>query len=169
MTKTMTTMTKIQWSSGRRRSCKRRHSSTTNNDNNASKPPTMLMSRPTTEQQEEAWRQEKTRRMMKNNNNNALRPPMTMTKTMSTMTMSCQSSPFFIFLFFIVWLIVIGMSFFGRKYRCQHHQFCVGNTDPSGQNWSDILCWDDMSPTSWQYFQLSLEVYRVPTHRISTC
>jgi hypothetical protein len=26
-------------------------------------------------------------------------------------------------------------------------QFCVGDLDPSEQNWSDILCRDNMSPT----------------------
>jgi hypothetical protein len=40
-------------------------------------------------------------------------------------------------------------------------QFCVDNTDPSGQNWSNILCRDDMSPTCWQHFQLR---EKLPAH-----
>ncbi len=151
-----------QWSSGRRHSGKKRRGGTTNNDDNATKQPTILTLRPTTEHWEEARQQEKAWRMINNNDDDVSRPlTMTMT-TMTMMTMSCQSLPFFNG-FFIFWLIVMGWSFFGGKLwvslqvdtnRCRHHQFCVGNTDPSGQNWSDILCRDDMLPTCCQHFQL---------------
>jgi hypothetical protein len=45
--------------------------------------------------------------MMSDGNDNASRPLMTTTMTMTTMTMLCQSLPFFIG-FFIVWLIIMG-------------------------------------------------------------
>jgi hypothetical protein len=79
----------------------------TNNDDNASKLPTMLALRPTMEQREEAQRREKAWRLTNNNTNDASRPPTTKTATMTMMTMSCKSLPFFIG-FFIVWLIVMG-------------------------------------------------------------
>jgi hypothetical protein len=85
-----------------------------NTYNNAPKPPATLMLRPTTKQREEAQQQEKARRMMSNGNEDASRPLMTMTMRMTTMMMLCQSLPFFIG-FFIVWLIGMGQSFFGRK------------------------------------------------------
>ncbi len=46
--------------------------------------------------------------------------------------------------------ISVGCS---RHKRPRHLKSCVGNTDPSGQNWSNILCWDDMSPTCRQHFR----------------
>ena len=49
--------------------------------------------------------------------------------------------------------ISVGCS---RHKRPRHLKSCVRDTDPSGQNWSDILCRDDMSPTCWQHFRLSL-------------
>jgi hypothetical protein len=33
--------------------------------------------------------------------------------------------------------------------------YCVGDTDQSGQNWNNILCWGNTSMTWWQHFQLS--------------
>jgi hypothetical protein len=45
--------------------------------------------------------------MMNDDDDDALRPPTKMTMTMTMITMSCQSLPFFIG-FFIVWLIAMG-------------------------------------------------------------
>jgi hypothetical protein len=47
--------------------------------------------------------------------------------------------------------ISVGCS---QHKRPRHLKSCVGDTDPSGQNWSNILCRDDMSPTCQQHFQL---------------
>jgi hypothetical protein len=54
--------------------------------------------------------------------------------------------------------ISVGCS--SRHKRPQHLKSCVGDTDPSGQNWSDILCRDDMSPTCRRHFRLSHQMRR---------
>ncbi len=48
--------------------------------------------------------------------------------------------------------ISVGCS---RHKRPRHLKSCVGDTDSSGQSWSDILCRDDMSPTCRRHFWLS--------------
>ena len=39
--------------------------------------------------------------------------------------------------------------------KSRHLKFCVGNTDPSGQNWSDTLCRRRHVATCRRHFQLS--------------
>jgi hypothetical protein len=56
----------------------------------------------------------------------------------------------------LVWFLAgnkdVGSS---RHKRSRHLQFCVGNTGPSGQNWSKILCRYDLLPTCRRHLQLS--------------
>ncbi len=57
-----------------------------------------------------------------------------------------------------------GLVFWGRNIwvssqtdtnRCLHHQICVGDMDPSGKNWSNIMCQNNMLLTCRQHFQPS--------------
>ena len=50
-------------------------------------------------------------------------------------------------------LVNVGSS---RHKLPQHLQFCVGDTDPSGQNWSDTVVSCRHVATCWQHFQLSV-------------
>ncbi len=87
---------RLQWSGGRRRGGKRRRGGTTKKVDDASKPPTTLTLRPTKEYQEEARWREKAWRMTNDDDDDASIPPTKTTTSLATMTMSCQSSYFFI-------------------------------------------------------------------------
>ena len=43
----------------------------------------------------------------------------------------------------------------------RHLQFCVGNTDPSGQNWSNTACRRRHVATCWRHFELRPAVFSV--------
>ncbi len=59
--------------------------------------------------------------------------------------------------YILTWVLVGKISVRCSQHkRPRHLKSCVGNTDPSGQNWSDILCRDDMSPTCRRHFRRRL-------------
>jgi hypothetical protein len=55
-------------------------------------------------------------------------------------------------------LVNVGSS---RHKLPRHLQFCVGNTDPSGQNWSNTACRRRHVATCWRHFQLRPAVFSV--------